>query len=119
MRDDRGAATVLALALVHVLLLVGMVGAVIGSIAVTRGRAAAVADLAALAAAQSWGDPCLDARSVAEANGMTAVACTTDGTDIFVDIAAPAPAIVVRWFAMLGREPALLTASARAGMPWR
>ena len=47
--DDRGAATVLALALVHLLLLVALVGAVVGSVTVVKARAAAVADVAALA----------------------------------------------------------------------
>lgn len=115
--DDRGAATVLALALVHLLLLLGLVGAVIGSIAVTRAGAATVADLAALAGAQSWGDPCTEARSVAEANGMATVSCAIDGTDVVVEIAAEAPGIVARWLAVLGREAVPLTARARAGMP--
>lgn len=114
---DRGAATVLALALVHLLLLLGMVGAVIGSIALTRARAATIADLAALAGAQSWGDPCTDARSVAEANGMATVSCAIDGTDVVVEIAAPTPDVVGRWFAMIGREPTPVRASARAGIP--
>lgn len=115
--DDRGAATVLALALVHLLLLLGLVGAVVGSSAVTRARVAAVADLAALAAAQSYGDPCSGARMVAEANGMAAVSCTADGPDIVVEIATEAPAVVARWLAVLGRDAARVTASARAGMP--
>jgi len=115
--DDRGAATVLALALVHLLLLLGVVGAVIGAMAVTRARAAAVADLAALAAAQSYGDPCSDARSAAEANGMAMVSCSTDGTDVVVAITTPAPAVVGRWLAALGRDASPVTAWARAGMP--
>ena len=112
-----GAATVLALALVHLLLLLGMVGAVIGSTAVAHARAAAVADLAALAAAQSYGDPCSGARTVAEANGMAAVSCTTDGSDIVVEIATEVPGVVARWLAVLGRDAASVRAVARAGMP--
>ena len=107
----------MAIALVHLLLLVGLVGVVVGSIVVARARAATVADLAALAAAQSWGDPCADARSVAEANGMAAMSCGTDGTDVVVEVAAPAPDAVVRWLAMLGREAAPVRAVARAGLP--
>ena len=115
--DDRGAATVLALALVHVLLMLGMVGAVIGAMAVTRARVAAVADLAALAAAQSYGDPCTGARSVAKANGMVAASCTNDGTDLVVEVTAAAPEAVARLLAVLGRDAAPVTARARAGMP--
>lgn len=115
--DDRGAATVFAVALVHLLLLLGVVGAVVGSLAVTRARAATVADLAALAAAQSWGDPCADARRVADANGMSTLSCATEGTDAVVEIAAPIPDVVGRWFAVLGREPTPVRGSARAGIP--
>ena len=115
--DDRGAATVLALALVHLLLLLGLVGAIVGSVAVARARVAGVADLAALAAAQSYDDPCSDARSVAEANGMAAVSCTTDGADIVVEVATAAPGVISRWLAVLGRDAPPVTARARAGMP--
>lgn len=107
----------LALALVNLLLLLGMVGAVVGSLAVIRVRAAAVADLAALAAAQSWGDPCADARTVTDANGMATLSCAIDGTDAVVEVAAPIPDVVGRWFAVLGREPTPVRASARAGIP--
>ena len=115
--DDRGAATLLALALVNLLLLLGMVGAVVGSLAITRARAATVADVAALAAAQSWGDPCADARAVADANGMSTISCRIEGTDAVVEIAAPTPDVVGRWFALLGREPTPVRVAARAGIP--
>ena len=114
---DRGAATLLALALVQVLLLVAVVAAVVGTLALTRARVAAVADLAAVAAAQSWGDPCADARSVADLNGMTVVSCSADGPDAVVQVAAPAPDLVGRWFALMGRTADEVRASARAGLP--
>ena len=117
--DDRGAATVLALALVHLLLLVALVGALVGSVAVVKARAAAVADVAALAAAESWTDPCADARAVAQANGMEVAACGADGTDVVVAVSAPAPELVRRWLAVLGREGEPITVSARAGLPWQ
>jgi secretion/DNA translocation related TadE-like protein len=115
--NDRGAATVLALALVQLLLLVAVVGAVVGTLALARARAAAVADLAAVAAAQSWGDPCADARAVADVNGMAVVSCSADGPDIVVQVATPAPDLVGRWLALMGREASDVRASARAGVP--
>ena len=50
-RDDRGSATVVAAAMVAVLLCVTAAGAYLGSVVVARHRAQAAADLAALAAA--------------------------------------------------------------------
>ena len=117
--DDRGAATILALALVHLLLLVGLVGAIVGSVVVVKARTAAVADLAALAAAESWADPCADARAVAQANGMAMTACGADGADAVVSVSAPAPELVRRWLALIGREGEPITVSARAGLPWQ
>ena len=51
-RGDRGAGAVLVLAVAAVLVLVASTGAALAAVAVARQRAAAVADLASLAAAQ-------------------------------------------------------------------
>jgi secretion/DNA translocation related TadE-like protein len=51
VRDDRGSATVLVLALAGLLVLVGLLLTALAAVAVTRHRAASTADLAALAAA--------------------------------------------------------------------
>lgn len=52
IRNDRGAAAVLVIALAGVLVAVGMTAAALGAVAVARHRAASAADLAALAAAE-------------------------------------------------------------------
>jgi secretion/DNA translocation related TadE-like protein len=117
MTDERGAATVLALALVQVILLVGLLCWSVAALAIVRQRTASVADVAALAAAQALGDPCPQARATAEGNGMRLVSCGMDGPDVVVEIAADAPALVGRGLALLGRSPGDVRAMARAGPP--
>jgi secretion/DNA translocation related TadE-like protein len=116
-RRDRGAATVWALALMSVVLLAGLVAATVGSLAVTRQRAATVADVAALAGAQAIGDPCASADASTAANGMALVSCVVDGTDVVVQVSAAAPAVARRLLAMLGRVAPDVTVTARAGAP--
>jgi secretion/DNA translocation related TadE-like protein len=114
---DRGAATVWSLALVNVLLLGGLVAAAVGALAVTRQRAATVADVAAVAGAQAVVDPCAEATAVVAANGMTMVSCESDGVDVVVDVSATAPPVVSRLLGLLGRSEPEIRASARAGPP--
>lgn len=106
---ERGAATILALAMAGVLLLTGAATAVAGAIVVDHRRAQSAADLAALAAAAAHPgrDPCTTAARVATANGATLRACRRDGPDVVVTVLVQGP----RW---LGQEGDL-TASARAG----
>ncbi|MFJ9313743.1 Rv3654c family TadE-like protein [Pimelobacter simplex] len=109
--DERGAATVLAVAMAGVLLLVGAATGVVGAIVVDHRRAQAAADLAALAAAAAHADPgrhpCTTAARVATANGATLRSCRRDGPDVVVTVVVQGP----RW---LGQEGDLI-ASARAG----
>lgn len=116
-RGDSGAATVWSLALVNVLLLVGLAAAAVGSLVVTRQRAATVADVAAVAGAQAMGDPCAEAGAVVAANGMTTVSCQLDGVDVVVDVSTPVPPVVERLLGLLGRTAPEVRASARAGSP--
>lgn len=115
--DDRGAATVWSLALVTVLLLIGLAAVAVGSLALTRQRAATVADVAAVAGAQALVDPCVDAIAIVQANGMVAVSCRLDGVDVIVDVTTSAPPVVGRLLALLGRGVPEVRASARAGPP--
>lgn len=107
---DRGAATLLVVALAGVLLLIGAAAGVVGALVVGHRRAQAAADLAALAGAvalQSGDDPCGAARSVAQANDATLEACVVHGSVITVDVVVAGP----RWWGQ-DRD---LTAAARAG----
>lgn len=116
-RRDRGAATVWALALVNLVLLVGLVAATVGALAVTRQRVATVADVAALAGAQAISDPCASAGASAAANHMALVGCVVDGPDVIVHVSAAAPPVARRLLAVLGQAAPDVMASARAGLP--
>lgn len=114
---DRGAATVWSLALVNLLLLVGLAAAGVGALAVIRQRAATVADVAAVAGAEAAVDSCADAVAVVESNGMVAVSCQLEGSDVVVEVSAAAPPVVGRLLGLLGRSVPEVRASARAGPP--
>jgi len=114
--SQRGAATVLAVAMAGVLLLVGAATGVVGALVVAHRRAQAAADLAALAGARSLAagrvghpgrDPCSAAAEVANANGAALVTCGVEGSDVVVEVRVSGP----RW---LGQDRDL-AASARAG----
>lgn len=114
---DRGAATLWALALVNLLLVVGLVAVGAGALVVTRQHAATVADVAAVGGAQASVDPCADAAAIVAANGMAVVSCGRDGVDIVLEVSASAPPVVSRLLGLLGRSVPQVRASARAGPP--
>jgi secretion/DNA translocation related TadE-like protein len=109
--DQRGAATVLAVAMAGVLLLVGAAAGVVGAIVVAHRTAQAAADLAALAAASALaraaGDPCASAAAIAEDNGAALASCAVAGRTVEVEVVVDGP----RW---LGQDRDL-SARARAG----
>jgi secretion/DNA translocation related TadE-like protein len=86
---------VVALVLVAVLVTVTLAGVTVGALLVGQRRAAAAADLAALAAAQAvrpWpgqagGDPCGVAGALARANGARLTGCRVRGTEVGVEVA--------------------------------
>jgi secretion/DNA translocation related TadE-like protein len=110
-RGDDGAATVLVLAVCAVLAVLGGVLAEAGLAAVTRHRAAAAADAAAIAAAIHSTEGPLAACAVAErtlaANGARPATCTVDGPFALVRDRVAAPG----WIAWAGSASAV----ARAG----
>jgi len=109
-REERGAATVLVLTFLGLLLFVGAALGVVGALVRAHRAAQSAADLAALAGATALArgeDPCAAAASVAAANGAALAACAPDGRDVRVTAEVGGP----RW---LG-QTADLTAEARAG----
>lgn len=110
-RGDSGVAGVLVLSLASVLALVGVLAAGLAAVAVARQRAAAVADLAALAAAALVLDgpevACARAGRLAVDSGARLTRCAVEG-DVAVVVAEVRPA------GPLGRL-GVATASARAG----
>jgi secretion/DNA translocation related TadE-like protein len=85
---DRGAASVLLLAVGLVLVMAGLGGAAIGTARVARHQAQNAADLAALAGATDavFGESvaCARAARLAAANGARLTSCTVDGLEIVV-----------------------------------
>ena len=109
-RDEAGSASVLVVACLGVLLLLGAALGVVGAMVRAHRTAQAAADLAALAAASATArgsDPCAAAAGIAGANGARLVACDLDGRSATVRVVAPGP----HW---LGQD-ADLGAEARAG----
>ena len=94
-RCEQGSATVLATVLAGALVVLTMVGAVLGGLVVGQRRAAAAADLAALAGAESLGPlarspgpdaACDAARRVGDANGARLATCRVEGAEVLVEV---------------------------------
>jgi secretion/DNA translocation related TadE-like protein len=108
---ERGAATVLAVALLGVLLLVGSALGVVGAVLAAHRTAQAAADLAALAGAGAAGrsaDACGAAAATATANGARLTGCVVEGRDVRVTVAIEGPS----W---RGIDTGELLAESRAG----
>lgn len=98
-RGDRGFGTTLALSMCGVLLTVGYVVSGVVAMAATQHRAAAAADLSALAgagAAQRRHTACEAANAVAAANGARLISCDDDAGVVTVKVAAASPQLVGR-----------------------
>ena len=109
IRGERGSGTVVAVALLAAVILVGTAVIVAAQAAVVARRAAAAADAAALAAADTAlgivpGVPCETARRVAQADGAALTGCHLSGTTARVEVRSSTP------FGHIG-------ARARAGPP--
>ena len=91
--DDDGFVTIVLVGFVLVLVSLAVVVTALGAVAVARHRAAASADLAALAAAVHVldGGACGAARVVAQAQGAELEACRVDGLDVEVVVSVRPP----------------------------
>lgn len=98
--DERGSGSVFVLAIVMVIVTALTAVTVLVSGHATRHRAAAAADLAALAgaehAASGGPEPCVVARRVARANGAELRDCVVDGGEVEVQVRV-AMATVPAW----------------------
>jgi secretion/DNA translocation related TadE-like protein len=107
---ERGAATLMVLAMAGLVLMIGAALGVVGAMVVAHRRAQAAADLAALAGAVALArgdDGCVTAGEVAVANGGTLASCLSAEGDVRVVVAVAGPHV-------LG-QVADLSARARAG----
>ena len=105
--SERGSASLHAVALMAVLLVVAQALAWVGGVVVAHRRAQGAADLAALAGATHPTGACAAAAAVARSNGADLVSCRSHSTDVWLEVRASAPALA-------GRTPAV-TARAHAG----
>ena len=92
VRADRGSATLVAVAMMAVLMAFTTGGVYVGSAVIARHRAQAAADLTALAAAGSLvggaGAACTQAAPLARAMGTTVTQCTVEDLDVVVTVEA-------------------------------
>ena len=108
--DQRGSASMLAVALLSVLLLVGAALGGVAAIVWAHRTAQSAADLSALAGAtdlQEGADACGTAARIAGVNHARLTSCVVQGEEVVVEVTVTGP----RW---LGQE-ADLSARARAG----
>jgi secretion/DNA translocation related TadE-like protein len=90
---ERGAGSILVLCGVMIVLVALLTATALGGGILARHRAAAAADLAALAAAEELrlgtGSECAEARAVAETNGGVLQSCQVEGSLVEVAVTAP------------------------------
>lgn len=92
-RAERGAATVLVVAMAGVLMFVMTGLAAASGLVTAQRRAQAAADLAALAGASSLVDACADAGEIAAANAAALEVCRVEGRDVTVEVSVPGPSV--------------------------
>lgn len=112
-RDDDGAASVLLLIAMVAVICLGLALGHVGGLFVGHRRAAAAADLAALAGAtahQRDQDACSAAARVADRNGSRLTRCRVQGDDVVVTCSSPVPRGVLG-----GLLPEEMVGRARAG----
>ena len=108
---ERGAATVLAVAMVGLLMMVGAALSVVGALFAAHRTAQAAADLAALAGASALartGEPCAAAEATARDNGALLSGCVVDGAAVRIVVVVRGP----RWRGLVLAD---LVAESRAG----
>ena len=109
-RSQRGSATLFAVAVLGLLVLVGAALGVVGAMVHAHRVAQSAADLAALAGARAavrGGDACSAAGAIAVANGAVLESCAVDGFEVRLQVTVRGP----HW--LLQHHD--LTARARAG----
>ena len=110
MRNDEGSATVFTLALGFMICCAGLLAMLFVQLTLARATLGSYADLAAIAAAQTSGDPCVAAALVSARNGVELYACEVIGDQSIVEVRMPAPTLLARFSTI-----EFLTVSARAG----
>lgn len=116
---DRGAATVIWLSAISVVVMFGLLGIAVGELASGRAKASAAADLGALAGAGHvmTGDQCAAARRVVSANGARLTRCVASVSDVEVEVSVRPTGLLARIARRAGDSAPQIQMSARAGQP--
>ncbi len=118
--DDDGLASVVTVAVIALLLGVVALGAVATDLLAARRRAAAAADLGALAGApvapHGEGEACRVAAWIVRENGASATACRVVDGDVWVTAAAVPRGPWARWLDGLADGPVEIRMTGRAGL---
>lgn len=109
-KDDQGSATILTLALGFVICCAGVLALLFIQLTLARATLSSYADLAAIAAAQTSGDPCTAAALVSARNGVELFSCQINGDQSIVEVRMPAPTLLARFSSIES-----LSVTARAG----
>ncbi len=110
MRNDEGSATVLTLALGFVICCAGLVALLFVQLTLARATLGSYADLAAIAAVQTGGEPCAAAALVSARNGVELSECYFASGRAIVEVRMPAPELLARFSSI-----DFLAVTARAG----
>ncbi len=110
MHNDEGTTTVLTLALGFVICCAGLIALLFIQLTLARATLGSYADLAAIAAIQTGGDPCAAAALVSARNGVELSVCDFASGQVIVEVRMPAPELLAR-FSRIDS----LAVSARAG----
>ncbi|MDE0974367.1 MAG: flp pilus-assembly TadE/G-like family protein [Candidatus Nanopelagicales bacterium] len=110
MCSEQGSATVLTLALGLIICCAGMVSLLVIQLTLARSTLGSYADLAAIAAVQTGGDPCVAASLVSSRNGIELSACEVKDGQAIVEVRMPAPELLARFSHLK-----FLAVTARAG----
>lgn len=115
--DDRGSGTVLGIALIGVISLLGFVGVAQVQATLLSHTVQGAADLSAIAGAQALADPCARAESIAQSNLVKLTRCSVAGGDVSVEVEAATPSLVAQLFDRFGISVNNVRAVATAGPP--
>jgi secretion/DNA translocation related TadE-like protein len=115
--SDAGSGTVLGIALIGVISLLGLVGVAQVQATLMSHAVQGAADLSAIAGAQAFTDPCASAESIALKNQVKLTGCVVDGGDVSVEVEGATPSLVSKLLNQFGISVRNVSAVATAGPP--
>ncbi len=114
---DTGSGTVLGIALIAVISLLGLLGTAQAQAILLSHTVQGAADLSAIAGAQALADPCARAESIAQSNGVKLTRCSVNGLDVSVEVEAAVPSLTHKLLDRFGISVNNVRAEATAGPP--